>query len=74
MAVPELVVVGTFLNRIDAELAHGALQGADIESIVSADDAGGMRPGMWLGREVRLMVRAEDAERASNILLSHESR
>ena len=66
----ELMVVGTFLNRIDAEIAQGALQAADIESIVSADDAGGMRPGMWLGREVRLLVRAEDAERASEILAS----
>lgn len=66
----ELMVVGTFLNRIEAEIAQGALQAADIESMISADDAGGMRPGMWLGREVRLLVRAEDAERASEILAS----
>ena len=66
----ELMVVGTFLNRIEAEIAQGALQAADIESMISADDAGGMRPGMWLGREVRLLVRAEDAERASEILES----
>lgn len=70
MTDAELMVVGTFLNRIEAEIAQGALEAADIESIVSADDAGGMRPGMWLGREVRLMVRAEDAERASEILAS----
>ena len=70
----ELMVVGTFLNRIEAEIARGALEAADIESIVSADDAGGMRPGMWLGREVRLMVRADDAERASKILVSHQSK
>jgi len=68
------MVVGTFLNRIEAEIARGALEAADIESIVSADDAGGMRPGMWLGREVRLMVRADDAERASKILVSHQSK
>ena len=68
MTDAELVVVGTFLNKIEAEIAQGALQGADIESIVSADDAGGMQPGMWLGREVRLMVRSADAERATEIL------
>jgi hypothetical protein len=70
MTDTELMVVGTFLNRIEAELARGALEAAEIESIVSADDAGGMRPGMWLGREVRLMVRAEDAERAGKVLVS----
>ena len=39
----EMVVVGTFMNKIEAEMAQGALEAADIESIVSADDAGGMR-------------------------------
>ena len=68
MTDAELMVVGTFPNRIEAEIAQGALEAADIESIVSADDAGGMRPGMWLGREVRLLVRAEDAEQAGKIL------
>ena len=62
-----LTVIGTFLNRIEAELAQGALQAAEIESIVSADDAGGLRPGLWMGG-VRLLVRAEDAERAAMIL------
>jgi hypothetical protein len=70
MTDAELVVIGTFLNRIEAEIAQGALEAADIESVVSADDAGGMRPGMWLGREVRLMVRVDDAEQASKILVS----
>ena len=45
-------------------MAQGALEAADIESFVSADDAGGMRPGMWMSG-VRLMVREEDARRAS---------
>ena len=44
----ELVVVRTFLNRIEAELAQSALEAGDIESIVSADDAGGLRPGLWM--------------------------
>ena len=67
----ELVVVGTFLNRIDAEIAQGALQAADIESMVSADDAGGLRPPLWMAG-VRLMVRSADAERATKILRSSE--
>jgi hypothetical protein len=67
MGETELVVVGTFLNQIEADMAQGALEAADIESMVSADDAGGQRPHLWMGG-VRLLVRAEDAEQASKIL------
>jgi hypothetical protein len=67
MTDDELVVVGSFLNKIDAEMAQSALQAADIKSLVSADDAGGVRPTLWMGG-VRLLVRAEDAERANEII------
>ncbi len=74
MGNAELVAVGTFLNRIEAEMAQGALEAADIESMISADDAGGLRPGLWMGG-VRLLVRAEDAEEAkrdiSSITVAH---
>lgn len=62
-----LIVIRTYLNRIDAELAQGALGAADIESMIGADDAGGLRPGMWMSG-VKLLVRAEDAKRAASIL------
>jgi len=63
----ELVVVGTFLNQIEAEIAQGALEAADIDSMISADDAGGLRPHLSMGG-VRVLVRAEDAERAGKVL------
>jgi Putative prokaryotic signal transducing protein len=63
----ELVVVGTFLNKIEAELAQGALEAAEIESMVQSDDAGGMRPHLWMSG-VKLLVRADDAERATKVL------
>jgi hypothetical protein len=67
MSDAELVVVSTFLNHIEAELAQGALEAGGIESRISADDAGGLRPHLsMLG--VRLLVRAEDAEQAGKIL------
>jgi hypothetical protein len=62
------VTVGTYPNKIDAELAQGALEAADIESMVSADDAGGLQPGFWVGEGVKVLVRAEDAERAKKVL------
>ena len=67
MTDAELVVVATFLTKIDADMAQTALQAADIVSMISADDAGGLRPHLWLGG-VRLLVRAEDAEQANRIL------
>jgi hypothetical protein len=63
----ELVVVRTFLNKMEAEIAQGALKAENVESMVSADDAGGTRPGLWMSG-VRLLVRAPDAQRAAAIL------
>jgi hypothetical protein len=62
-----LIVIRDFLNKIEAELAQGALEAAGIHSIVSADDAGGNDPGLWMGG-VKLLVRGEDAERAVEVL------
>jgi hypothetical protein len=63
----DLVVLRTFLNTFDADVAKGALEAADIDSFVRADDAGGMRPHLWMGG-VELIVRAEDVERANEVL------
>ena len=70
---PELVVVRTFKNRIDAELAHSALQAAEIQSTIVDDDGGGTQPELWL-RGVAVVVRAEDAARAEEILGQADSR
>jgi hypothetical protein len=64
----ELVVVGTFLNQIEADLAQGALEAAGVQSMISADDAGGLRPHLSLLFNVRLLVRADDVEHARLIL------
>ena len=68
MTDSELVVVRTFSDRIEADLAHSALEAAGIESMVSGDDAGGVQPGLWTGEGVALLVRAEDATNAREIL------
>jgi len=59
--------VGMFLNRVDAELARGALEAADIPATVSADDAAGTRPHLWMSG-VRVLVRTEDLGRAREVL------
>ncbi len=64
--------VGNFLNRVDAEIACGALQAEGIEAMVSADDAAGTRPHLWLSG-VGIRVHANDAERAKQILRDAET-
>lgn len=68
MKADELVVVRTFNTAIDAELAKSALDAAEVESFIQMDDAGGMRPHLVFAQGARLVVRAEDAERAASIL------
>ncbi|HEY2904557.1 MAG TPA: DUF2007 domain-containing protein [Vicinamibacterales bacterium] len=63
-----LVVVQSFGDRFEAELAQSALEAAGITSIVRSDDAGGMRPAMTFANGAELVVRTEDAERAAEIL------
>ena len=67
MSTSDLVVVRTYLNNFDAEVAKSALEAANIDSMIRADDAGGMRPHLWIAG-VELLVRAEDAMRANEVL------
>ena len=64
----ELVVLRTFNNHVQADLARGALQAAGIEAMVRADDAGGQEVGLWTGNGVQVLVRAEDAAVAADVL------
>ena len=66
----ELIVLEEFSDHFAADVAKSALDAAGIECFVKSDDAGGMRPGMWMGNGVQLIVRADDARRAKEILES----
>ena len=62
------IVLETFSNRIEAEMAAGLLESEGIEAWVRADDAGGAYPMLQFVRGVRLMVAQEDEARAKEIL------
>ena len=64
---PDLVLVRTYINRIEADLAHSALRASGIVSMIEADGSAGTQPGLWMGG-VKLLVRAEDAAQADEIL------
>lgn len=62
-----MMVIRTFLNNVDAELAKSALEAAEINAEIRADDCGGVRPHLWMGG-VALLVDDEDASEAADVL------
>jgi hypothetical protein len=69
MAGDALVVVHTFNTIQEAELAKSALEAADIDAMVRRDNGGGMQPALaWAGVGVEVLVRAEDAQAAREVL------
>ena len=63
-----LVVVHSFGNRQEADMAKSALDAAEIDSFVRGDDGGGMERGLWAGNGVQVIVRAEDEAAARDVL------
>jgi hypothetical protein len=68
MTDSDLVVVRTFNNRQEADLAKSALDAAAIESMVAGDDAGGVQPGLWKSNGVAVLVNRDDEQAAREIL------
>ena len=68
MTHSDLVVVHTFGNRQEAEMAKSALDAAEIDAYVRSDDGGGMETGLWAGNGVQIIVRAEDSPPHARIL------
>ena len=62
MKSSDLVVVSTFPSAADAEIAKGILDEEGIDSMIRADNAGGMYPAI---SRAELLVRSEDVEEAS---------
>lgn len=69
MCHPNLVVVKTCGNRIEAELVKGALENAGIEATTQADTVGRMREHIaWSGAGFQVLVREEDLVAALDAL------
>lgn len=67
----DLVVVQTFSTQFEADMAISALEAAEIDAIIQADTAGGMRPHIaWASGGFKVLVREEDALEAKEILES----
>lgn len=55
-------------TRQQAEFGQMLLEGSGAQSVIRADDAGGMRAYMTPVTGVRLVVKTKDVERAGDIL------
>jgi hypothetical protein len=72
MNLDDAIVLETFPNRIEAEMAAGLLESEGVEAMVLADDAGGAYPSLQFFHGVRLLVYREDEARAREILRDME--
>ena len=63
-----MIVVETYSNRLTAELARNRLAACGVTALVHADNGGGMRPDLELTLGVRLLVAADAATMAREIL------
>jgi putative signal transducing protein len=69
MRDPKLVIVRSYGNRAEAELAKGALENAGIQAMIQSDTVGHMREHIaWSGAGFRIVVREEDAAAARDVL------
>ena len=74
MSAPDddVVAVRTYASEVEADLAASWLAAEGVESMVLMDDVGGTLPSFRVVRGVRLVVRAEDEDRAREILETAE--
>jgi hypothetical protein len=63
----ELVVVRTYTNKLDADVARMTLEAAGIESMLRSDGVSVIR-SFPIAREIELLVCSEEADDADQIL------
>ena len=64
----DIVVLRTFASELEARLAATILEANGVPAQVLADTAGGAYPSMALVFPIRLLVRADDAALARELL------
>ena len=65
--VGQLIAIGTYGTRDEAEVVHGLLAAAGIDASIRADDAGGAFPFVLSGG-AQVLVDESDATAASELL------
>ncbi|NRA47354.1 MAG: DUF2007 domain-containing protein [Oligoflexales bacterium] len=65
-------IVATCNNRIEAEIIRAKLESFGIPASISADDEGGLHPGLALTQGVHVYV-ADDVEEEAKAILTKET-
>ena len=65
MSSSSLITISTFRSTADAQIAKGILDEVGIDSMIRADNAGGMYPAI---SGADLLVRSEDVAKAHDAL------
>lgn len=65
-----MIVVGTFLNEVESELAQNLLKAEGITSMVQKDNCGGMYPQLVMLRGIKILVGEADEQAALAVLES----
>jgi hypothetical protein len=68
MADSDLVVLAEVYSDAEADLLTGFLESEGIDSMRASDDVGDQMPQFDFSRGIKILVRAEDEERARRIL------
>lgn len=58
------VVIATYSNQLEAEVAQATLAEAEIESFLKFDDTAGMLPSLQFTKGVKLVVNQQDEQEA----------
>jgi hypothetical protein len=66
----QLIIVRTFSNELDAQIALEHLKSHHIDAFIKKDDSGGMRPHLQLSQGVDIIVSEKDAKKAEEILVA----
>ena len=65
MSSSKLITISTFRSTVDAQIAKGILDEVGIDSMIRADNAGGMYPAI---SGADLLVRSEDVAKTHDAL------
>ena len=62
------IVLKTYINRYEADIAKGLLDEKGIDNMISDEDVGGFRTGMIIGDTIKLIVNKKDLEKSKEVI------
>lgn len=67
-----MITIQIFLDMPSADLARSYLEANGVAAFITADNEGGLNPGLSFGTGVRLMVLENELELAQNLMEQYQ--